>query len=399
MLTSVDLQFIKDTIPTLRENGTALTGYFYERMLRLNPELKAIFNMGHQRTGDQAKALASAVLAYAENIENLAVLGDAVNQIITKHVSLNIQPEQYSIVGENLLASISEVLNVSIESELIKAWEKAYIQLANILIEGEKARYLELEATNNGWSGWREFLIAEKIEESDEITSFYLEPIDKQPVLPHKPGQYISIRLNVPELGFKQIRQYTLSHCGLGDRYRISVKREDANGKTEGGYVSKTLHNEVNVGDVVELSAPNGVFFLRDTNHKNVFISAGVGITPMIAMLGELSQSEYSLDVSFIHACRSDKVLALNAEVLEFKKHLPQLQTYLACEENNIEGIKSDKIGRLNLTEVDQRLLPKDADYYLCGPDPFVLQQIATLKEYGIPESQIHMERFNTGNI
>ena len=109
MLSTTHLQHINDTVPILRENGTALTSYFYERMLRLNPELKEVFNMGHQRTGDQAKALASAVLAYAENIENLAVLGDAVNQIITKHVSLNIQPEQYSIVGENLLASISEV--------------------------------------------------------------------------------------------------------------------------------------------------------------------------------------------------------------------------------------------------------------------------------------------------
>lgn len=399
MLTPVDLQFIKDTIPTLREHGTALTSYFYERMLRLNPELKAVFNMGHQRTGDQAKALASAVLAYAENIENLTVLEDAVNQIITKHVSLNIQPEQYSIVGENLLASISEVLNVPIESELIKAWEKAYIQLANILIEGEKARYLELETTNNAWSGWREFLVAKKIEESDEITSFYLKPSNKQPILPHKPGQYVSIRLNIPALGFKQIRQYTLSHCGLDDFYRISVKREDANDKTEGGYVSTTLHHEINIGDTVELSAPNGIFFLQNTNRKNVFISAGVGITPMIAMLGKLSELEYSLDVSFIHACRSDKVLAFNTEIIEFKKYLPQLQTYLACEENSTEDIKPNKIGRLDLTEINQRLLPKDADYYLCGPDPFVLTQIASLKEYGIPESQIYMERFNTGNI
>ena len=399
MLTTEHLKLIEETIPVLRENGTVLTSYFYQRMLRLNPELKEVFNMGHQRTGDQAKALASAVLAYAENIENLAVLGDAVNQIITKHVSLNIQPEQYSIVGENLLFSISEVLEVPMESELIKAWEIAYTQLANILIEGEKARYLELQKQENGWNDWREFTVVNKVKESDEITSFYFKPTDNQPVLSHKPGQYISLRVNVPELGFKQPRQYTLSHHGLKDCYRISVKREDKKASLEAGYVSTTLHQTIEIGDTVELSAPNGIFYLQNSDRKNVFISAGVGVTPMIAMLGKLNTLNTKQDISFIHACRNNHVLALNAEVLEFKKTLPQLQTYLVCEENDEAVLKPDKIGRLNLAEVDPVLLPKDADYYLCGPDPFMLQQAKALQNYGIGESQIYMERFNTGAI
>lgn len=399
MLTTTHLQLIKDTIPTLRENGSALTSYFYDRMLRLNPELKEVFNMGHQRTGGQAKALAAAVLAYAENIENLAVLGDAVNQIIAKHVSLNIKPEQYSIVGENLLASISEVLDVPMDSELIRAWEGAYTQLANILIAGEKAKYLELAAQENGWNDWREFKVIQKTKESDEIISFYLQPVDNQPVLPYKSGQYISVRVYVPELGFKQPRQYTLSQCNSNDYYRISVKREDAKENLDAGYVSTTLHNQIQVGDVIEASAPNGVFYLQSPERKNVFISAGVGITPMIAMLGDLSQSKTACDISFIHACRSNQVLALNSEVLELKKTLPQLQTYLACEENHATDIHPDKIGRLDLMQLDSALLPKDADYYLCGPDAFVLQQIESLNKYGVPESQIYMERFNTGNI
>lgn len=399
MLTAAQLQLIHETIPVLKESGTALTTHFYQRMLSLNPELKEVFNMGHQRTGDQAKALASAVLAYAENIDNLSVLGDAVNQIITKHVSLNIQPEQYSIVGENLLASISEVLNVSMESELIKAWEIAYTQLANILIEGEKARYLELQKDEKGWDNWRQFKVVDKVQESDEITSFYFEPIDKQPVLNHQAGQYISLRVNVPELGFKQPRQYTLSHHGLKDRYRISVKREDAKGDLAAGYVSQTLHQHIEVGDMVELSAPNGLFHLQSFERKNVFISAGVGITPMIAMLGRLSQEPVTEEISFIHACRNDQVLAFNQEIHAFKESLPQLQTYLACEENNAANIQVDKLGRLEISELDIKLLPKDADYYLCGPDPFMLQQAESLKKYGISEDQIYMERFNTGAI
>lgn len=399
MLTQAQLQIIKETVPVLRENGVALTSYFYERMLRLNPELKEVFNLGHQRSGGQAKALASAVLAYAENIENLEVMGDAVNQIMTKHVSLNIQPEQYDIVGENLLASISEVLEVPMESELIKAWELAYTQLANILIEGEKARYHEIANAKQGWVGWREFEVVRKEKESDEVTSFYFKPVDNQAIMPSEAGQYISIRLHVPELGHKQPRQYTLSHYGPGDYYRISVKREDPKASLEAGYVSTTLHNHIEVGDKVELSAPNGVFYLQSLERKNVFISGGVGITPMVAMLGKLFDSNYKLDVSFLHACRSDRVLALRSEILEFKKSLPQLKTYLACEENDNADIQPHKLGRLELADVDPALLPKDADYYICGPDPFLLAQLDALKKYGISESQIYMERFNTGGI
>lgn len=399
MLSTQQLQLIKETIPVLRANGTALTRYFYERMLRLNPELKAVFNMGHQRTGDQAKALASAVLAYAENIENLAVLGDAVNQIVTKHVSLNIQPEQYSIVGDNLLNSISEVLTVPMESELIKAWEVAYTQLANILIAGEKAAYEALEAQESGWRDWREFAVVKKVKESDEITSFYLQPTDQQPILSYQPGQYISLRVNVPELGFKQPRQYTLSHHGLDGLYRISVKREDVKGDLASGYVSQVLHHDIEVGSSVELSAPNGVFFLQNPERPHVFISAGIGITPMMAMLGKLSELRSSQKISFLHACRNHQVLAFSEEIMGYQAHLPQLELYLACEQTGDLPAHSDKIGRLDLTEVDAKLLPKDADYYLCGPDQFMEIQAASLEKLGIAAAQIYSERFNTGDL
>ena len=178
MLSTQQLELIKATVPVLRESGVALTDYFYKRMLNNHPELKETFNLGHQRSGGQAKALAGAVLAYAENIENLAVLGDAVSLIVAKHVSLNIQADQYAIVGENLLHSISEVLNVPMDSDLIAAWAAAYGQLADILIAAEKQRYAEQAATQGGWNGWRGFKVVRKQAESDVITSFYLQPVD-----------------------------------------------------------------------------------------------------------------------------------------------------------------------------------------------------------------------------
>lgn len=133
-MNSQQIELVQSTVPVLRENGVALTSYFYKRMLNNHPELKNVFNLDHQSTGRQPRALAAAVLAYAEHIENPAVLAKAVERITTKHVSLDIQPDQYAIVGDNLLHSISEVLDVPFESELIEAWKQAYLQLADILI-------------------------------------------------------------------------------------------------------------------------------------------------------------------------------------------------------------------------------------------------------------------------
>ena len=164
-MTPQQIELVKATVPVLRENGVALTGYFYNRMLGNNPNLKETFNMGHQRSGAQAQALAGAVLAYAENIEDPSVLLPVVELIAHKHVSLNIQAPDYNIVGENLLHSISEVLSISMEDPLIDAWATAYGQLADLFISTEKAIYEQHQQTKGSWLGWRNFKIAKKVVE------------------------------------------------------------------------------------------------------------------------------------------------------------------------------------------------------------------------------------------
>lgn len=200
-MTPQQIDLVKATVPVLRENGVALTGYFYNRMLGNNPALKETFNMGHQRSGAQAQALAGAVLAYAENIEDPSVLLPVVELIAHKHVSLNIQAPDYNIVGENLLHSISEVLSIPMEDPLIDAWATAYGQLADLFISTEKTIYEQHQQTKGSWLGWRNFKIAQKVVESDEITSIYLQPVDGGDLPKYEAGQYISVRVFVEELG------------------------------------------------------------------------------------------------------------------------------------------------------------------------------------------------------
>ena len=246
------IQLVKETVPVLREHGVALTTYFYNRMLNNHPELKNTFNMDHQNTGRQPRALAAAVLAYAEHIENPSVLAKAVERITTKHVSLNIQADQYAIVGENLLHSISEVLNVPMDSELIAAWKAAYMQLADLLIGVEKAKYEALATQQGGWTGWREFTITD-ITATESGKKFTLKAKDGAAIVAAQAGEFISVRVVIANEDVRQPLQFTFPEA-QNDAYQFTVTTEE---QPSNYSVAHALLTHYQVGDVVEVTAPN----------------------------------------------------------------------------------------------------------------------------------------------
>lgn len=246
------IELVKNTVPVLRENGVALTTYFYQRMLKNNPELNNVFNLDHQTTGRQPRALAAAVLAYAENIENPSVLAKAIEHITTKHVSLDIQPDQYAIVGENLLNSISEVLDVPMESDLIGAWKAAYLQLADILIGVEKQKYAQLSNQNGGWAGWRTFVV-KNIETIESGKRFTLSAQDEQAIVNAEIGSFISVKVQVPNQHLEQPQQFSFTQAQSAQAYSFDVKTEE--NATEFS-VANILLNSYQVNDVVKVSAP-----------------------------------------------------------------------------------------------------------------------------------------------
>ncbi|MEG0886174.1 MAG: FAD-binding oxidoreductase, partial [Janthinobacterium sp.] len=255
----------------------------------------------HQSSGDQPRALANSVLMYAKHIDRLEALGPLVGQIVNKHVALQILPEHYPIVGHHLLASIREVLGPDIATdEIIDAWGAAYQMLADLLIGAEEEVYAANEKAPGGWRGARTFRVAEKVPESAEITSFHLVPADGGAVVDFKPGQYIGMKLELD--GEETRRNYSLSRAANGVGYRISVKRE-GNGK-----VSNHLHDNVQVGDTLELFAPAGDFTLVPSERPVAFISGGVGITPTLPMLEQALAS--GREVHFIHCARNGDVHA-----------------------------------------------------------------------------------------
>ena len=140
MLNQKTIDIIKSTVPVLKEHGVEITTTFYKRMFENNPEVKAMFNMAKQESGEQPKALAMAVLAAAQNIDNLEAILPAVQKMCKAHVNANVKPEHYPIVGENLLAAIKEVLN---------AWAEAYEVIAKVFIQIEKDMYIDQICIDN----------------------------------------------------------------------------------------------------------------------------------------------------------------------------------------------------------------------------------------------------------
>ena len=385
MLTDAQRTIVKATVPLLETGGEALTRHFYKIMLGEYSEVRKLFNQAHQASGDQPRALANSVLMYAKHIDRLEGLGDLPAQIIHKHVALQVQPEQYSIVGSCLLRAIREVLGAEIATdEVIAAWAAAYQQLADILIVAEEQVYAANEAAPGGWRGVREFRVERKVAESSEITSFYLRPVDGGAVIAHQPGQFLGLRLCID--GVEQRRNYSLSAPADGAQLRISVKREP------GGVVSNHLHDQVAEGDTLEVFPPAGHFTLQAGARPLVLISGGVGITPLLPMLHEALQS--GREIHFIHCARNRAVHAFRDAVDTLAERHPQLRRFYCYDEAGA-GEAVDAVGLLDQERLSAWLPEsRDVDAYFLGPKPFMALVKRSLQALGVPAAQSRYEFF-----
>ncbi|KAL0959836.1 hypothetical protein HGRIS_011513 [Hohenbuehelia grisea] len=413
-VTPEQIAIVKSTAPVLKEHGVIITTLFYKNMLDAHPELKNIFSMSSQATGAQPRALAASVLAYAMYIDDLPKLQHAVERIAHKHVSLSVKPEHYPIVGKHLMEAIGAVLGDAATPEIVDAWGSAYGVLANVFIGLEAKMY----KAHENWIGWRKFKIVNRVKEADAIESFYLAPVDGTPLPSFLPGQYISLQVHVPELGHFQSRQYSMSQAPRkeGDCYRISVKREEGGVRSDiPGLISNILHRNYNVGDEVELSHPQGEFFVDPYDKSKddvplVLISAGVGATPIMSILDAVTKPDVTgrRPISWLHASRSKLVQPFAEAVRKIRSdNTERVSSHIFL---NSVG-RDDLIGtdyhfggvRMDLSKLDKTkdlfAGDKRAEYYICGPQNFMMDMRQALENMGVDRERTHLELFATGDV
>lgn len=386
-LSAQTIETVQATIPFLAENGSKLTQHFYKRMFEHHPEVRPFFNQAHQHDHTQQRALAGAICKFAQHIHEPEQLAGAITLIANKHASLQVQPEHYPIVGEHLLASIDELLNPAPQS-ILDAWAEAYQFLANVLIEAERGIYHQQADHMHGWNGFQKLKVVNKQQESDHITAFTLAHPDG--TLPNfLPGQFVTVRIPSQD-GSTTMRNYSLSGSPAWDTYRLSIKRETHN--THDGYASNWIHNNLTVGDEIEIAPPCGSFVLNTANQQRdiVLLAGGVGLTPLLSMLHASEGQAFQVD--FVHANTSPSAHAHRQEVIDLCNQHNNLHHHFLYEEPMDTDIEH-QTGRLNLSRLEQ-LIDASKDVFLCGPKPMMTSALSMLAELNHPQDQIHFEFF-----
>ena len=241
------------------------------------------------------------------------------------------------------------------------------------------------------WAGFRPLRVSRIEQESATVKSFSLRPADDRPLVAALPGQFIILRIKPNADGPPVLRNYSLSDLPSDDHYRVSVKLE------ENGAASTYLHTHVGVGDVLDVAAPRGAFTLSPDGKKVVLISAGVGATPVLAMLHALAGEASPREIWWLYGARNREDHPFAEETLNLIKSLPSAKSYVEYSRPGLEdrvGIDFDVAGRIG-TEVLQKIgVPHDAEFYLCGPAAFMDDLTAGLKAWGVADDRVHSEIF-----
>lgn len=402
---------VRATIPALKTQGERITTTFYRNMLHEHPELHNIFNDVNLANGRQPRALTAVILKFASDLHNISELIPRLERMCHKHCSLGVKPHHYEIVGKYLVDAFEEVLGPDMTPECKVAWTKAYWVLARMLIGREEQMYRGFEGT---WKGYRKFRITKKVRETDNVYSYYLAPTDGKRLADFLPGQYVSIRLEVPSMGCVQSRQYALSDAPGKDYYRITVKRDRGMQVRKAGMVmnvnpglvSNMLVDERQRGDEVEVSHPAGEVFFEKSGGSYVplvLVSAGVGVAPMMSMLNSVLEDQPTRPISFIHGSQRD--MPFEEHVRKAKASHPNMTLNIfksRLAEADLIGVDYEYDARVDLGAVkseDLYLENGSAEYYICGPEQFMVEMSDYLVMKGVGLSRVKFSPFSTGEL
>ncbi|WP_405753799.1 FAD-binding oxidoreductase [Streptomyces sp. NBC_01411] len=403
MLSEPSTATVRATLPAVGAAIGDIADLFYLKLFDAHPELlRDLFNRGNQASGAQRQALAGSIAAFATQlVEHPDTRPDVMlGRIAHKHASLGITPDQYGVVHTHLFAAVAEVLGDAVTPEVAAAWDEVYWLMANALIALEARLYAEREAVAG--DVWREWDVVSRTEETADTATFRLRPADGSPAPGFRPGQYVSVQARLPD-GARQIRQYSLSGAPGGQLHSITVKRVSDDASPDGasphsrsaspdGEVSHHLHAHVRTGDRLRVSLPYGDLVIGPdaADAPLVLASAGIGCTPMLAMLEHLAGAGHPAPVTVVHGDRTPADHALRAEHALLAEKLPDAAAHFWYEHPGPEH-PADRTGLVDLSGLP---FAPGTHAYLCGPLPFMRSVRAQLLAGGVRAADIHYEVF-----
>ncbi|MGP9033687.1 globin domain-containing protein [Glutamicibacter mysorens] len=383
MLSTKSFPVIEATLPIIAERISSITPNFYNRLFAAHPELlDGIFSRSNQKNGTQQQALAGSIAVFATYlVKHPGVTPETMlARVAHKHTSLGVVEEQYPIVYKHLFDAIAEDLGDALTPEIAEAWTEVYWLMAHALIKIEKGLYAQ-QANAEIYTPWK---LVERTETGVDSVSFSFEPADDTPATVAKPGQFVSVRMPMAD-GIRQVRQYTLSgDIEQTNRRTITVKL-DVNGE-----FSPVIHNDLKLGDVLELSNPYGDLVIDEEGAPLVIATAGIGCTPSAAALQTLAARGSNRKVTVLHADQEVGAWPLREQMLDSIAKLPQATLGTWFERGELPEELNAKAGYMDLTDA----LAEDAEVYLCGPLPFMHAARSQALEAGIPAERIHYEVF-----
>lgn len=246
------------------------------------------------------------------------------------------------------------------------------------------------ETSNDKWKGFKDFKVFKTVKEDEVVTSFYLEALDGSKLPQFAAGQFIAVRIKNEDNTFTKPRQYTLSMNSNEEFYRISVKRE------ENGFLSKKLCDEIKEGDNLQITAPLGNSVLKDSEKPLVLIGGGIGITPMLTMAYDAVNSYR--EIHFIYSIPNSTHHSFKEETAKLHNNSNFKSTVFYTRTIETEELEKDFDirGRISKEWMSDNL-PKDGEFYFCGPVPFMKTIYHNLIAMGVKKENINFEMFEAG--
>lgn len=401
-LSTEHVAVVRATLPVIGAHIDEITPVFYSAMFDEHPELlRDTFNRGNQKLGAQQRALAASIATFATLLVDGTSPVDMLARIGHRHASLGITPDQYQVVHDHLFAAIVEVLGEAVTPEVAAAWDEVYWIMAAVLVDYEKALYAEAEVEPG--DVFRTAIVLAREDVTDSVAVVTLGGLEGQPLPGFRAGQYTSVGAVLPD-GARQLRQYSLSTAPGDGTWRIGIRRVDA--VTQGGTgcpageVSGWLHANTSVGATLQVTLPFGDLVLDaagigadDDGAPVVLCSAGIGITPMLGMLAQLSATEDPRRVLVLHADRSPEQHVLADEVAGESSLLTDADVHTWYEQgaDTVSGPGAVHQGFMDLSLVQ---IPDGAHVFLCGSSSFLQAVRSQFIEAGVSEERLHAELF-----